>query len=901
MKIKLRILACITTLAMMFSSFPCAYAESADAQDDGTIKPSMTLLYDLGIFKGYDDGDLHPERNITRMEYAALIIRLLNLSDSSYYEDGIFTDVDDQMWGAPYIFAAQKMGYVQGYGDGNFGPQENISEIDAVKMLVSALGRDFLALNEGGYPQGYLNVASKLRILPGSASEEKYATRQYVADLFAMSLDVPIADKKLYSDKDDEQFYVGDETFLTRMNITVKTGVLEAAYGVNVSSTELLRNEVLISGEKFKVKNRVYSEYIGDTVDIYIRNYDKGNEEVLGIYQVSESDSLIVEAEDISDETTVSEFVYWKNDRQKSISLANDISICYNGTLLKHSSDYTDDKLKPDNGMVKFVDLDGKDGYDCVIVEDYDTYVVKSVNNDGIYDVFGNNIEADFDDDDFIITVLVNGINASFADIIPGDIADVSINTEKNVAKILVTRDAVNTSVTASGEKNGRIEYTLDGIGERTITKEYKKAVADGYREADELEIGRSYKMWFNSFGEIAYVQEPEQESESDDIPDYREMHYGFVIEAEVDKDSSKKNLIVRIMTAENKFTYFEISDKVKFGRMKEGTYMVTKSAASDVVYDALLKDGYFTKQIVKYKLSDEKTISEFYLADDRSGTDYPSVDYKTGKYRIAYGVIDGKYYYDTHTTVMSTPSLGNDITYISAGTPESYFSSAKTYQVQLWDIERDGYVNLIVYQPVLSSTKNTTGNAMRRYWIDYLNSPVMLVSEVKRVVGSDGINYAVLEGYEGGKKITRILSDTLAAKNEITKGMIIQYETNKKELQYAYYSEDDEVVGIYSILFNLNDRELYDFINYDYQTKSVNYNARITVGYGTVERFDAPYLHLSCTDYVYNLNGSTYVYKYSRGKRTFTNADISDVTEGKNVFIRVRYSKLREIVIVED
>ena len=52
-------------------TFVTVAAEEVETPD------SMTTLYALGVVKGYEDGELHPEYNITRMEFAAMIMRCL--------------------------------------------------------------------------------------------------------------------------------------------------------------------------------------------------------------------------------------------------------------------------------------------------------------------------------------------------------------------------------------------------------------------------------------------------------------------------------------------------------------------------------------------------------------------------------------------------------------------------------------------------------------------------------------------------------------------------------------------------------------------------------------------------------------------------------------------------------
>ena len=52
------------------------------------------------------------------------------------------------------------VGVTGGIGNGMFGPEDPVTYEQAVKMIVSALGYDLVANNKGGYPTGYLAVAS---------------------------------------------------------------------------------------------------------------------------------------------------------------------------------------------------------------------------------------------------------------------------------------------------------------------------------------------------------------------------------------------------------------------------------------------------------------------------------------------------------------------------------------------------------------------------------------------------------------------------------------------------------------------------------------------------------------------------------------------------------------------
>ena len=82
-----------------------------------------------GIIKGYDDGTIQPERVITRGEMVAIIVRMLGIQVEG--AKAAFKDVDDTLWSAPYICAAAELGFVNGYEDGSFRPDKNITRAEA--------------------------------------------------------------------------------------------------------------------------------------------------------------------------------------------------------------------------------------------------------------------------------------------------------------------------------------------------------------------------------------------------------------------------------------------------------------------------------------------------------------------------------------------------------------------------------------------------------------------------------------------------------------------------------------------------------------------------------------------------------------------------------------------------
>ena len=90
-----------------------------------------------GILAGYPDGTFRPDNHLQRAEAIALLNRFFNITESGY---PTFSDVRPTDWHYHQIGAAQRYGYVSGFPDGTFRPNENISRLHAFIMIYRLLG-----------------------------------------------------------------------------------------------------------------------------------------------------------------------------------------------------------------------------------------------------------------------------------------------------------------------------------------------------------------------------------------------------------------------------------------------------------------------------------------------------------------------------------------------------------------------------------------------------------------------------------------------------------------------------------------------------------------------------------------------------------------------------------------
>ena len=110
----------------------------ADVPSDEWYVQSVAYAAKMKIVIGYPDGGFHPEDNITRAEFATIMSRFVSTSSNAA---PAFSDVPADHWAAGYISTCVANGWIMGYPDGTFAPENPISRAEAVTILNRALNR----------------------------------------------------------------------------------------------------------------------------------------------------------------------------------------------------------------------------------------------------------------------------------------------------------------------------------------------------------------------------------------------------------------------------------------------------------------------------------------------------------------------------------------------------------------------------------------------------------------------------------------------------------------------------------------------------------------------------------------------------------------------------------------
>jgi hypothetical protein len=114
-----------------------AYDRSFDDMSGHWAQEQVALAANKGLVLGKDESVFAPEDQVTRAEFATMLVRALGLSPAA--TNAGFRDVADDAWYARDIAAAEQAGLVVGYEDRRYRPEAYIRREEAAAMHMRAL------------------------------------------------------------------------------------------------------------------------------------------------------------------------------------------------------------------------------------------------------------------------------------------------------------------------------------------------------------------------------------------------------------------------------------------------------------------------------------------------------------------------------------------------------------------------------------------------------------------------------------------------------------------------------------------------------------------------------------------------------------------------------------------
>ena len=110
-----------------------------DVSEDAWYAKAVNTLASLGVVSGVGDNKFEPNRSITRAEFTTMAMKFAVGGEEG---ENIFSDVDEDDWFYKAVVDSIQYGWIHGYPDGTFRPNNSITRAEVTAIVNNMLGRE---------------------------------------------------------------------------------------------------------------------------------------------------------------------------------------------------------------------------------------------------------------------------------------------------------------------------------------------------------------------------------------------------------------------------------------------------------------------------------------------------------------------------------------------------------------------------------------------------------------------------------------------------------------------------------------------------------------------------------------------------------------------------------------
>lgn len=504
-------LAVLLSIFLTMSAIPVG-AGFGDVDSGNTQAEAIEVLSGLGLIAGYQEGEqllFKPQGQITRAEFTAMLTRALKLAEIGETAETPFVDVATDHWASANIRVAYDLKIIRGYDETHFGPEDNVTYEQAIKMMVCALGFENQAVSRGGYPSGYLMVANDkglLKKLNGTGSAP--ATRADVAQMIYNAFDVDIAMEVGVGEDGTPQYVVEKgKTLLTeKLELCHVSGQVTGIDMTRLDNPVGVQRDssIEVAGIIVKVaEDTDQSALLGRMVEVYYKNNPLTDENTAEyIYLPTNKNKTVTIDHKKIENVTNQALTYTTADGESETADYTSLKMIYNK---KQRTGSPASVLNIQTGSVTLLDADADGNYDVAFISEYEPFCVYQV--------------------DTVRSTVVNRYNTADIRTIKPSVSKTGdqLKIYKNDAEVAVssigawTTLCIYESKNLTGDKyteiyvspksvNGKITriqddlYTIGG-NNYGVTQYYKDAVTAG--SARDLVLGLEATFYLDLYGNI--------------------------------------------------------------------------------------------------------------------------------------------------------------------------------------------------------------------------------------------------------------------------------------------------------------------------------------------------------------------------------------------------------------
>lgn len=709
----------ILSLIMIISILCTFVAYADDAQSENKYYTMATTLLETVC-----EDEVLPVGEadiiITRAEFVAALEKTLNINIAPCTEVD-YSDVPVTHKYAYEIHTALKMGWISEAA--SFRPADGITYSEAAKIVCSALGYDVIANSRGGYPAGYLNCASDIRLDNGISNYSSVLTKADVAVILYNTL----------NSKKFKQTGFGDVLEFTESDVTVAEevydlyrfdGVVTATpFNSLVSSYgKTPDNTIKVNGILYRYTG-VTPDMLGKKFEFYIcENPNNAYNEIVWCYERygdSKEVNLYNATMKSADKVLTNEEI---------ISLATPYNFIYNGVKTTGKIDNYTGKA---SCTATFIDADEDGRYETISVNDYNYIIVENVDVDG--ECIGGADQMGLDLSAKDCKYFIDGVLCEDLSLMEHGLYSYTMSKDKMLVQFVKCDKSAQLVMT------GKTSDVLVLDDEEYVISKY---FADHYLKKADFDVQATFYFGIN--GELVYMEKMTDDYE-----------YGYLIYAK-GKTGIDPKTEIKIYSEYGEFVKLPLADRPIINGDK-----ITKKAAAYL--DSKDSDIIKTPQLVRYYTKDGKItkIDTSEVSDSSNPVDYNREDNDN---KLTEYVFD-KYVYRSTSTSFA-PYFSVELTtvfYIPEDmddeesfhiTDNSAFTNSESYtNLKIYDVDITGNAPVVVIN--VKSSESISRRDLATY----------VVEKVSRVLNEDGEEVNMLHLWRNGSIIKLESPDSVSLK----------------------------------------------------------------------------------------------------------------------------------------
>lgn len=889
----------VAILLMIIIMLPVSPAIGLTAEQT-EYESSISFVEALGIMNGYPDGTFRPGENVTRAEFASVISKILNLSpDVSDGEVTPYYDVPASHWASPYVNIANSYGLMNGYGNGYFMPEENITVNEATKVMVVLAGYEYFAIASGGYPLGYFVQANSLGLMEGiNSGGDTFIKRGELAHMLCSVFEVDMYLPVSYGEDVNIRKEDGVTVLSKYHDIYETEGVVSANEFTSLGGdTDGFDDKVEIDGEKYHIGIDDASSYLGYNVKVYYREEKSGRRTV--VYMLPYNNKLLTfPTDDLADVNGYRIGYYEKSGRERTIEIESNTDIILNNEFAGRAINFDMDSLSRINGTITLISNDGDNKYDVIFIKDYTVDMVEGVDVEGerIRFRFGTN---GFSLEDASYIIYKNGEQIELSELMNSDVLIIAASKsfldggQNGVVEIIVSNKMVSGTVYGRGDDMVIISSN-DGNNEYQLSSAFVSE--NGLLPA----VGNSGVFYLDDNGRVICFQQSDGG-----------MQFGYLIDARV-STGIDAGVQLKILTASGEIVVADVKDTLK---------MDGKSVTSEEMYNSLMNisGASDVSMIIRYMLNEDNILTAIDTASKNTDDDPNELTLKEESARMRFQdkskmltcATPQRYIIDDGVKVFEIPGeKGDDDEYSVYGSAYfqafEYYGGSESGKTMTFCNVKDGVPAAIFMMGGSSSASTKLGGILMS------ENPTGVIKKKSYAFNADGTECIklVVDSHNMDVELyiteettflfangTQVVSDTLpGASSKLTVddfnfGDVVMYDVGSKNKV--------------KVLLRINDTDVSKLTEGEYQVTGMSGYTEFIMGSvrsknGTVMELDvstSPNLYINAMD-------KLYVHLIDMKSQKITKAVLDDIwaseadSEADKIFARIRFGSVKEIYI---